>query len=424
MTDASSSLVTKVDQLDTDTNAFLREVGANTAGIDKALKDNESSLKAIDTSYTSIFGHTIQAKLAAERTEAFSEAKSLRQAMHLAVAPRPDLWLPLVSNLKLREGFGDVSFSRSTTATYINKSGQLVTAQANEPRFEREGLLVEGGSTNLVPYSDSAERITGTLTKTTVANFPNIDGSSKSNRVELLETGKLNYTATYSQSNIKEKTVYTASVWVCEKTLKFERFILYDNNNSFTIKASTEPSQICGEWKKYIVTGSTNTNLSTLRAIVYFKTNCPVGSYSYVGKFQIEQLPFATSYIPTNGQPVTRDRETVYTNFRQITGDFTLAGELHCLGYASNYSRIIADYVNNGRIEYGNIDNKGLYINTYRYNRTSSNPAGWQQIKSTINPDYTQKPAFKFVVHNSGTKLSGFMDGVKTQESTGNICPG
>ncbi|MEH4903140.1 phage tail protein, partial [Escherichia coli] len=38
--------------------------------------------------------------------------------------------------------------SRASTATYINKSGELKTAEINEPRFEKEGLLIEGQRTN------------------------------------------------------------------------------------------------------------------------------------------------------------------------------------------------------------------------------------------------------------------------------------
>lgn len=41
-----------------------------------------------------------------------------------------------------------VNFSRASTATYINKSGELKTAEINEPRFECDGLLIEGQRTN------------------------------------------------------------------------------------------------------------------------------------------------------------------------------------------------------------------------------------------------------------------------------------
>ncbi|WP_429969512.1 hypothetical protein, partial [Escherichia coli] len=36
---------------------------------------------------------------------------------------------------------------RASGATYINKSGVLTVAEVDEPRFEREGLLIEGQRT-------------------------------------------------------------------------------------------------------------------------------------------------------------------------------------------------------------------------------------------------------------------------------------
>ncbi|WP_435367166.1 hypothetical protein [Escherichia coli] len=37
-----------------------------------------------------------------------------------------------------------VKFKRASTATYINKSGVFSVAKIDEPRFEKEGLLIEG----------------------------------------------------------------------------------------------------------------------------------------------------------------------------------------------------------------------------------------------------------------------------------------
>ncbi|WP_425401936.1 phage head spike fiber domain-containing protein, partial [Escherichia coli] len=48
-----------------------------------------------------------------------------------------------------------VNFSRASTATYINKSGELKTAEINEPRFECDGLLIEGQRTNYMLNSES-----------------------------------------------------------------------------------------------------------------------------------------------------------------------------------------------------------------------------------------------------------------------------
>ncbi len=44
-----------------------------------------------------------------------------------------------------------VNFSRASTATYINKSGELKTAEINELRFECDGLLYRGTKNELLP---------------------------------------------------------------------------------------------------------------------------------------------------------------------------------------------------------------------------------------------------------------------------------
>lgn len=70
----------------------------------------------------------------------------------------PDLWLPLTSNLKPVLGEGEMIFSRPSTATYFTKRGVMAVAQANQPRFERDGLLIEGQRTNLMLNSEDPSK--------------------------------------------------------------------------------------------------------------------------------------------------------------------------------------------------------------------------------------------------------------------------
>lgn len=88
-------------------------------------------------------------------------------------APFPDVWIPFNDSLDMLAGFAPgykkvtvnnettsipsdkvVAFARASTATYINKSGVLTIADINEPRFEREGLLIEGTRTNYLRNSN------------------------------------------------------------------------------------------------------------------------------------------------------------------------------------------------------------------------------------------------------------------------------
>ena len=106
-----------------------------------------------------------RSEAAADRAEAAAEVTAEPYAN--IVPPLPDVWIPFNDSLDMIAGFspgykkiaiGDdvvqvasdkqVNFSRASTATYINKSGELKTAEINEPRFEKEGLLIEGQRTN------------------------------------------------------------------------------------------------------------------------------------------------------------------------------------------------------------------------------------------------------------------------------------
>lgn len=68
--------------------------------------------------------------------------------------PSPDLHIPLSGDICIYEGEDFTAFSRASRASYINLQGVPAMAELEEPRFEREGLLLEKESTNLVPYSN------------------------------------------------------------------------------------------------------------------------------------------------------------------------------------------------------------------------------------------------------------------------------
>ncbi|EIS6464773.1 phage tail protein [Escherichia coli] len=101
------------------------------------------------------------------------EALPLEDARKI-IQPLPDVWIPFNDSLDMITGFapgyksitvGDdvitlpsekvVSFTRASTATYIDKSGCFAEAAINEPRFEKDGLLIEGQRTNTFSYTNT-----------------------------------------------------------------------------------------------------------------------------------------------------------------------------------------------------------------------------------------------------------------------------
>ncbi|ELB6336077.1 phage tail protein [Shigella flexneri] len=135
-------------------------------------KDVISASKLASESATTATNAATTATTAADsaktyRDEAHEYANQTAEPYRYVLQPLPDVWIPFNDSLDMITGYspgykkvkiGDnvvqvasdkqVNFSRASTATYINKSGELKTAEINEPRFEKEGLLIEGQRTN------------------------------------------------------------------------------------------------------------------------------------------------------------------------------------------------------------------------------------------------------------------------------------
>ena len=142
-------------------------------------KDVISASKLASESATTATNAATTATSAADsakayRDEAHEYANQTAQPYAYVLQPLPDVWIPFNDSLDMITGFspsykkivigddeitmpGDkiVKFKRASKATYINKSGVLTEAAIDEPRFERDGLLIEGQRTNF--FQNSAD---------------------------------------------------------------------------------------------------------------------------------------------------------------------------------------------------------------------------------------------------------------------------
>ncbi|KAA1971313.1 prophage tail fiber N-terminal domain-containing protein [Escherichia coli] len=84
------------------------------------------------------------------------------------------------------------NFSRASTATYINKSGELKTAEINEPRFECDGLLIEGQRTNFFQNSTDPSKW------------------NKSTSLDVTETGTDSFGFNYGRFVVQDSIVGTS----------------------------------------------------------------------------------------------------------------------------------------------------------------------------------------------------------------------
>ena len=153
----------------TETTALKNQ--AATSATNAAASATEAGKQATNAANSANNAKTEADRSKTEADRAKTEADRSEAAINNTpeIHPLPDVWIPFNDSLDMITGFapgykqitvGDdvvnmvsdkvVDFKRASGATYINKSGVLTVAEVDEPRFEREGLLIEGQRTNLL----------------------------------------------------------------------------------------------------------------------------------------------------------------------------------------------------------------------------------------------------------------------------------
>ncbi len=172
------------------------------ANSQKAAKTSETNAKASETAAANSAKASAASQTAAKASEdaAREYASQAAEPYKQVLQPLPDVWIPFNDSLDMITGFspsykkivigddeitmpGDkvVKFKRASKATYINKSGVLTEAAIDEPRFERDGLLIEGQRTNYM------------------LNSENPASWGRSSNMDVPETGKDSFGFTYGK---------------------------------------------------------------------------------------------------------------------------------------------------------------------------------------------------------------------------------
>lgn len=263
------------------------------------------------------------AKLAAQ----IAGLGTVEDAIALAGMPLPDVWSPLVDNLRLITGKGrdvlvgtDVvarywQFERLSAATERQKDGKLRLVAAGEPRYEGGALVKERGSTNLYFPHDANSGCSATRGAVEVTAGSGLLGEALTTKFREDDQLGGHY------MNLKAVSGFTlgedVSISVEIIPLKTGANSVRLGSNDMALSGISIPITAADIGKPMVITHRSTMTATSLRAFIWLYVD---GGSAWQGaseinfevlSVQVEKGP-PTSLIPTNTAAATRATERLW----------------------------------------------------------------------------------------------------------------
>ncbi|WNL62877.1 tail fiber protein [Escherichia phage Es2] len=360
----TTAIKADVAQLKTDTQGIKDSAVAETTTLKNqaatSATNAANSAAEAGRQATAAANSTNTAKTEADRSKTEADRSEAAANATPDIQPLPDVWIPFNDSLDMITGFspsykkivigddeitmpGDkiVKFNRASTATYVNKSGAFTIAEIDEPRFEREGLLIEGQRTNYLLNSNKPQSwpIHSSLNKefssdnfnfnyATVSPTNGIIGTTGGymiinvatrDRFNLPNGESFTFScrAKGSKCRLRARVAYAgdggADVFSADAYLDFDSVSASVSGQTNLIRSKVEQR---GEWLYFEVTYTADADRNAINCAFFFANKIreePFYEDSTItlATSQIELGSCASSFIVSGGTPTTRASDVV-----------------------------------------------------------------------------------------------------------------
>lgn len=280
--------------------------------------------------------------------------------------------LPLKNSLVPLQGVGSVTFNRAGAATHTNRYGVVIYLASGEEGYDVDGINLPPASTNKLVYSqefdnDPAWTKTRSSISANLINGP--DGTLTADKLVEDDTVTATHSVNKSFSSTSGET-YAFSIYI--KAGERTNFAIQLSPDAFgatqrarfnlsTGEATIESGEaatalinpLADDWFRcVIICTATATTTSVFLFYLHDGTSTSYtgdgSSGLYIWGAQLEELPFATPYIPTTSAPVARLAANITfpyaENFPGSLKDKTVIFDVNVIGTsAANASAFSTD---------------------------------------------------------------------------------
>ena len=382
-----------------------------------------------------------------QSVKAYSDNTKMSKEDYLLSAGRimnPLLHLPLKNGFNMPFGTGSVTFTRASSATYIDRYGVVQKVGNDVARFEKEGLLIEGASTNKCLQSEDLSNASWLKSNCSISSNATTapDGTTTADGV--IGNTSDTYHRVYQQisttatscsfSFFAKKGNKDWAILICSLTdssyNNLQSGTTYINLDSGVVGINTianfKLTALADGWYycsgTLVYDGGSSVAYAKIELWSADANNDAnfAGDGSTVNTYfwgaQVEEIPFATSYIPTTTAAVTRAKDVCYVTATNNTPEFN----------TENCSILCSGNILGERTYQSLFGHDELYYVFLRINIPSGT-----KIDPYYGNEFVQIPwsfdtemhTYGLIYDSSTEKISSYMDGEQVHSPTSRTDP-